>query len=79
MPGGSYSALSGMRMRLEELDRLAADLANVNTVGYKTERSSTYAFAAAPGSAVNALNRAVSAGRDRYRRPFPRRYPKLPG
>jgi len=43
MPGGSYSALSGMRMRLEELDRLAADLANVNTVGYKTERSSTYA------------------------------------
>jgi flagellar basal-body rod protein FlgF len=39
MPGGAYSALTGMRTRLEELDRLAADLANVSTVGYKTERS----------------------------------------
>jgi flagellar basal-body rod protein FlgF len=39
MPGGAYSALSGMRTRLDELDRLAADLANVSTVGYKTERS----------------------------------------
>lgn len=38
MPGGTYSALSGMRTRLDELDRLAADLANVNTAGYKTER-----------------------------------------
>ena len=41
MPGGAYSALSGMRTRLEELDRLAADLANVGTAGYKTERTST--------------------------------------
>ena len=41
MPGGAYSALSGMRMRLEDLDRLAADLANVNTAGYKGERIST--------------------------------------
>ncbi len=44
MPGGTYSALSGMRTRLEELDRLAADLANVNTAGYKTERASTVAI-----------------------------------
>lgn len=43
MPGGAYSALSGMRTRLEELDRLAADLANVNTAGYKTERSANVA------------------------------------
>ena len=43
MPGGAYSALSGMRTRLEELDRLAADLANVSTVGYKTERSAKVA------------------------------------
>jgi flagellar basal-body rod protein FlgF len=43
MPGGAYSALSGMRTRLEELDRLAADLANVNTVGYKTERRANFA------------------------------------
>ena len=41
MPGGSYSALSGMRARLDELDRLAADLANVSTAGYKVERAGT--------------------------------------
>lgn len=41
MPGGSYSAMSGMRSRLDELDRLAGDLANVNTPGYKVERAGT--------------------------------------
>jgi len=41
MPGGSYSAVSGMRTRLDELDRLAADLANVSTPGYKVERAGT--------------------------------------
>ena len=58
MPGGAYSALSGMRTRLDELDRLAADLANVSTVGYKTERSAKTAserdeFALALESAVD--------------------------
>ena len=58
MPGGAYSALSGMRTRLDELDRLAADLANVSTVGYKTERSAKRAserdeFATALESAVD--------------------------
>jgi flagellar basal-body rod protein FlgF len=43
MSGGAYSALSGMRTRLEELDRLAADLANISTVGYKTERRANVA------------------------------------
>ena len=43
MPGGAYSALSGMRTRLAELDRVAGDLANVSTVGYKTERQSNVA------------------------------------
>src|SRR5690349_21974896 len=43
MPGGVYSALSGMRSRLEDLDRLASDLANVGTSGYKTERGATVA------------------------------------
>jgi flagellar basal-body rod protein FlgF len=42
MPGGVYSALSGMQARLEDLDRLASDLANVGTSGYKTERGSTF-------------------------------------
>jgi len=43
MPGGAYSALSGMRTRLEDLDRLASDIANVGTSGYKTERAATVA------------------------------------
>jgi flagellar basal-body rod protein FlgF len=41
MPGGIYVALSGMRSRLDALDRVASDIANVNTAGYKTERSTT--------------------------------------
>jgi flagellar basal-body rod protein FlgF len=40
MPGGQYIALSGMRTRLDELDRLAADIANTATAGYKSERGS---------------------------------------
>lgn len=39
MAGGHYVALSGMRSRLDELDRLASDLANVGTAGYKAERT----------------------------------------
>jgi flagellar basal-body rod protein FlgF len=41
MAGGYYIALSGMHSRLEALDRLATDLANVNTVGYKAGRTTT--------------------------------------
>lgn len=59
MPGGAYSALSGMRQRLEELDRIATDLANASTAGYKSERSSTAAserdFASALDSAVDVV------------------------
>lgn len=59
MPGGTYSALSGMRQRLERLDRIAADLANASTAGYKGERSSTLAserdFASALDSAVDVV------------------------
>lgn len=43
MSGGAYSALSGMLTRVQELDRLAGDLANVGTAGYKTERASRVA------------------------------------
>jgi flagellar basal-body rod protein FlgF len=60
MPGGAYSALSGMRTRLEELDRIAADLANVSTAGYKTERAANVAsdrdnFTAQLDSAVDVV------------------------
>lgn len=57
MSGGAYSALSGMRQRLEDLDRLASDLANVGTSGYKTERGAT--FAASRPSFASALDAAV--------------------
>lgn len=58
MAGAAYSALSGMRNRLEELDRIAVDLANLSTPGYKTERrgqasSSRSAFENALESAVD--------------------------
>lgn len=58
MPGGMYSALSGMLTRIADLDRLADDLANVGTAGYKTERAAKMAverdvFAAALDSAVD--------------------------
>lgn len=43
MSSGAYVALSGMRARAEQLDRLASDLANVGTSGYKAERSTTSA------------------------------------
>jgi flagellar basal-body rod protein FlgF len=41
MAGGAYVALSGLRSRVEQLDRLASDIANVNTAGYKGERVTT--------------------------------------
>jgi flagellar basal-body rod protein FlgF len=43
MSGGAYSALSGMQTRLSELDRIASDLANISTAGYKTERDAKFA------------------------------------
>jgi flagellar basal-body rod protein FlgF len=39
MSGGYYVALSGMRARLDQLDRLSEDLANSSTVGFKGERA----------------------------------------
>ena len=41
MAGSYYIALSGMRARLDALDRLASDIANVSTAGYKAERATT--------------------------------------
>lgn len=43
MSGSHYIALSGLRARVDELDRLAADIANVGTSGYKGERDTTAA------------------------------------
>jgi flagellar basal body rod protein FlgG len=41
MAGGTYSALSGLQTRLAQLDRIASDIANAGTAGYKTERVPT--------------------------------------
>jgi flagellar basal-body rod protein FlgF len=41
MAGGVYTALSGLRTRMEQLDRLASDIANSKTAGYKAERVTT--------------------------------------
>lgn len=43
MAGGAYVALSGLLTRSGHLDRLAADIANANTSGYKAERATTAA------------------------------------
>jgi flagellar basal-body rod protein FlgF len=42
MSGGAYVALSGLRVREAQLDRVAADIANAGTAGYKAERSSSH-------------------------------------
>jgi flagellar basal body rod protein FlgG len=44
MSGTQYIALSGLRARIDELDRLAADIANVGTSGYKGERDAQAAI-----------------------------------
>ena len=67
MPGGVYSALSAMRIRLDDLDRIAADLANTETAGYKTERMSTEA---APRAFQTALDAAIDATRGGGRTDF---------
>lgn len=41
MPGAYYAALSAMRAQMDALDRLASDIANANTAGYKAERATT--------------------------------------
>lgn len=60
MAGGYYAALSGMRTRMETLDRLASDIANASTAGYKAERAATVEaarqqFGAALQSAIDVV------------------------
>jgi len=61
MAGGYYTALSGMRARTNALDRIASDIANASTIGYKTERNSTQeaprpSFGDALKSAIDVTN-----------------------
>jgi flagellar basal-body rod protein FlgF len=43
MAGSQYIALSGLRARVDELDRIASDVANIGTAGYKGERQARVA------------------------------------
>jgi flagellar basal-body rod protein FlgF len=43
MSSGAYVALSGLRQRSQHLERLASDIANGSTSGYKAERGTTTA------------------------------------
>lgn len=61
MAGGYYTALSGMRARQEALDRIASDIANASTSGYKTQRAGTTeaerpSFGAALQSAIDVVH-----------------------
>lgn len=48
MAGGIYAALSGLQARTGRLDRLAADIANAGTTGYKAETTTTMAAGRSP-------------------------------
>jgi flagellar basal-body rod protein FlgF len=61
MAGSYYIALSGMRARLDELDRLSSDIANVSSAGFKAERATTTqsdrgAFDASLQAAIDVAN-----------------------
>lgn len=61
MDSGFYSAFTGLAARMQALDLLANNLANVNTAGYKSEKEFYRAFTASLGSrALNPLNQAIN-------------------
>lgn len=59
MSSGAYVALSGLQARSAQLERLAADIANTGTTGYKAERSTTAAAERAPDAFAAMLRSAV--------------------
>jgi len=66
MAGGVYSALSGIQVRMDRLDRLSQDIGNSGTVGYKSERNTNIAverpnFSDVLASAVDVLPAARSS------------------
>ncbi|MEO7275024.1 MAG: flagellar hook basal-body protein [Vicinamibacterales bacterium] len=59
MSSGAYVALSGLQARAEQLNRLAGDLANIGTSGYKAERGTTAAAERPRDAFGNALQSAI--------------------
>ena len=61
MDSGFYSAFTGLAARMQALDLLANNLANVNTVGYKAQKEFYRAFAASLNNrAVSPVNTAIN-------------------
>ena len=61
MDSGFYSAFAGLAARMQSLDLVANNLANVNTVGYKGEKEFYKAYAASlGGTALSPLNDAIN-------------------
>ena len=59
MSSGAYVALSGLQARTEQLNRLAGDLANLGTAGYKAERGTTAAAERPVDAFSSALQSAI--------------------
>ncbi|HXX20302.1 MAG TPA: flagellar basal-body rod protein FlgF [Candidatus Acidoferrum sp.] len=61
MDSGFYSAFTGLAARMQSLDLVANNLANVNTVGYKGQKEFYRAFAASlQNNRLTPLNQAVN-------------------
>ena len=64
MPGSQYIALSGLRTRMDQLDRLAADIANIGTAGYKGVHDVQAASERPAGSFSDVLQTAIDTTTD---------------
>ena len=61
MDSGFYSAFTGLASRMQSLDLLANNLANVNTAGYKSEKEFYRAFSASvTNRAITPVNQAIN-------------------
>ena len=61
MDSGFYSAFTGLAARMQSLDLLANNLANVNTVGYKSQKEFYQAFSASFGQRqLTPVNQAIN-------------------
>jgi flagellar basal-body rod protein FlgF/flagellar basal-body rod protein FlgG len=61
MDSGFYSAFTGLAARMQSLDLLANNLANVNTAGYKSEKEFYRAFSASvTNRALTPVNQAIN-------------------
>ncbi len=60
MDSGYYAAMTGLIARTQALDSAAANLANVQTPGYRAEREYFRSYMAAPGGEASQLGEAVN-------------------